>query len=145
MLIIVVYVDDIIFGSNDDEMSQRFAEEMKKEFEMSMLGELSFFLGLQITQTSKGIFISQTKYIKEMLKKFEMEDCKPVSTPMVIGCKLIKEDESKETDQYLYRSMIDNLLYVTTSRPDIMQEVGLVGRFQVAPKETHVQVCQTNI
>jgi hypothetical protein len=78
MLIIVVYVDDIIFGSNIDEMSQKFAEEMQKEFEMSMLGELSFFLGLQITQMSKGIFISQTKYIKEMLKKFEMEDCKPV-------------------------------------------------------------------
>jgi hypothetical protein len=75
-----------------------------------------------------------------MLKKFEMEDCKPVSTPMVTGCKLNKEDESKETDQSLYRSMIGNLLYVTTSRPDIMQEVGLVGIFQDAPKETHVQV-----
>jgi hypothetical protein len=66
---------------------------------MSMLGELSFFLGLQISQTNKGIFISQTKYIKEMLKKFEMEDCKPVSTPMVTGCKLSKEDESKEANQ----------------------------------------------
>jgi hypothetical protein len=109
MLIIVVYVDDIIFGSNDDRMSQKFAEEMQKEFEMSMLGELSFFLGLQITQTNKGIFISQTKYIKEMLKKFGMEDCKPVSTPMVTGCKLSKEDESKEANQTLYRSMIGSL------------------------------------
>ena len=69
---------------------------MQKEFEMSMLGELSFFLGLQITQTSKGIFISQNKHIKEMLKKFEMEDYKPISTPMITGCKLSKEDESKE-------------------------------------------------
>jgi hypothetical protein len=139
MLIIVVYVDDIIFGSNVDRMSQKFAEEMKTEFEMSMLGELSFFLGLHISQTNKGIFISQTKYIKEMLKKFEMEDYKPVNTPMVTGCKLSKEDESKEANQTLYRSMIGNLLYVTTSRPYIMQAVGLVGRFQDAPKETHVQ------
>jgi hypothetical protein len=83
MLIIVVYVDDIIFGSNVDRMSQKFAKEMQKEFEMSILGESSFFLGLQITQSRKGIFISQTKYIKEMLKKFGMEDCALVSTPMI--------------------------------------------------------------
>jgi hypothetical protein len=67
---------------------------MQKEFEMYMLGELSFFLGLQISQYDKGIFISQTKYIKEMLKKFRMEDCTPVNTPMVTGCKLRKNDES---------------------------------------------------
>ena len=66
---------------------------------MSLLGELSFFLGLQISQLDEGIFISQTKYIKEMLKKFRMEDCKPVSTLMVTGCKLSKDDESKEVDQ----------------------------------------------
>jgi hypothetical protein len=96
MVIIVVYVDDIIFGSSTDKLSKRFVEEMQKEFEMSMLGELSFFLGLQISQSNKGIFISQTKYIKEMLKKFKMEDCKPMSTPMITGSKLRKDDESME-------------------------------------------------
>jgi hypothetical protein len=105
---------------------------------MSMLGELSFFLGLQISQSNKGIFISQTKYIKEMLKKFKMEDCKPVSTPMITGCKLSKDDESPEADHTMYRSMIGILLYVTASRPDVMQVVGLVARFQSAPKESHV-------
>jgi hypothetical protein len=74
-----------------------------------------------------------------MLNKFEIEYCKPVSTPIVTGCKLCKEDEYKETYQSLYRSMTRNLLYVTTSRINIMQAVGLVGRFEVAPKETHVQ------
>jgi hypothetical protein len=74
-----------------------------------------------------------------MLKKFEMEDCKPISTPMVTGCKLRKEDESKEDNKTIYISMIGNLLYVTSSRRDIMQVVGLVGRLQPAPKETHVQ------
>ena len=75
-------------------MCQEFAIEMKKEFEMSILGELSCFIGLQISQLNKGILISQTKYIKEMLKKFKIEDCTPVNTPMVIGCKLSKNDES---------------------------------------------------
>jgi hypothetical protein len=93
---------------------------MQSEFEMSMLGELSFFLGLQISQSNKGIFISQMKYIKEMLKKFKMEDCKPISTPMTTGCKLNKDDESMEEDKKLYRSMIGSLLYVTNSRPDVM-------------------------
>jgi hypothetical protein len=93
---------------------------MHNEFEMSLLGELSFFLGLQIRQSNQGIFISQTKYIREMLKRFRMEDCKPIITPMQTSCKLRKDDDSKSTDQRQYRSMIDNLLYVTTSRPDVM-------------------------
>jgi hypothetical protein len=106
MIVVVVYVDDIIFGSNLTILSKRFATEMQKEFEMSMLGELTFFLGLQVTQTDKGIFISQTKYIKEMLKKFQMEDCKPMSTPMVTGCKLSLDDDSPKVDQTMYRSMV---------------------------------------
>jgi hypothetical protein len=100
---------------------------MHNEFEMSLLGELSFFLGLQICQRNQGIFISQTKYIREMLKRFRMEDCKPVITPMQTSCKLRKDDDSKSTDQRQYRSMIGILLYVTTSRPDVMQEVGHVA------------------
>jgi hypothetical protein len=100
---------------------------MHNEFEMSLLGELSFFLGLQIRQSNQGIFISQTKYIREMLKRFGMEDCKSVITPMQTGCKLRKDDDSKSTNQRQYRSMIGNLLYVTASRLDVMQEVGQVA------------------
>ena len=76
-------------------LSQQFSKDMQKEFEMSLLGELTFFLGLQISQWTEGIVIAQRKYIKEMLKKFKMKDCKPVSNPMITGCKLSKEDESK--------------------------------------------------
>jgi hypothetical protein len=97
---------------------------MQNEFEMSLLGELSFFLGLHKRQRNEGIFISQTKYIREMLKRFGMKDCKPVITPMQTNCKLRKDDDSKFTDQRKYGSMIGSLLYVTTSRPDVMQEVG---------------------
>ena len=79
---------------------------MQKEFEMSLLGELRFFLGLQISQKKNGIFILQSRYIKEMLKRFQMEDCKPVSTPMVTGCRLSKDYTSPEVNQKLYRPMI---------------------------------------
>jgi hypothetical protein len=97
---------------------------------------LYFFLDLQVTQSEKGIFISQIKYIKEILKKYQMEDSKHVSTPMVTRCKLILDDDSQKVDQTMYRSMIISFLYSTTTRPNIMQVVRLVGRFQSAPRKT---------
>ena len=105
---------------------------------MSLLGQLTYILGLQISQQDKGIFIYQTKYIKEMLNKFKVEDYKPVLTPMVIGCTLSLDDSTKNVDQRLYRYMIGSLLYVTTSRPNVMQAVGKVVRFQAVPKESHI-------
>ena len=89
-----MYVDDIIFGSNEEDMSQSFALVMQKEFEMSLLGELTYFLGLQIQQKEGGIFLSQTKYLKQILKKYGMEDSKPVCTPMVTRCNLRTNDAS---------------------------------------------------
>jgi hypothetical protein len=138
ILLIEVYVDDIIFGSDDDRLSQKFAKDMHYEFEMSLLRELSFFLGLQIRQRNQGIYISQTKYIREMIKRFRMEDCKPVIIPMKTSCKFRKDDDSKSIDQRQYRSIIGSLQYVTTSRPDVMQAVRQVALFQETPKESHV-------
>jgi hypothetical protein len=134
LLVVLVYVDDLIFGCTNESSVQWFSNSMQTEFEMSMIGELSYFLGLQVKQSSVEIFISQEKYLKEMLKKFQMEDSSPVSTPMVVGCKLSKYDMSLDVDQRTYRSMIGSLLYITTSSPDIMQAVGMVGRYQSAPK-----------
>eukprot|EP00253_Pinus_taeda_P023612 PITA_23612 len=132
-------LDDIIFGSNEEAMSQSFALVMQKEFEMSLLGELTYFLGLQIQQKEGGIFLYQTKYLKQILKKYGMEDAKPVCTPMVTGCSLSANYESAAVHQPTYRSMIGSLLYLTGTRPDIMHAVGIVGRFQANPKETHLQ------
>jgi hypothetical protein len=129
LLVVLVYVDDIIFGCTNESSVQWFSNSMKTKFEMSMIGELSYFLGLQEKQSSTGIFISQEKYLKEMLKKFHMEDSSTVSTPMVVGCKMSKDDISPDVDQRTYRSMIGSLLYITTSCPDIMQVVGMVGCF----------------
>jgi hypothetical protein len=138
-LIVLVYVDEIIFGCNKHSLVQWFASAMESEFEMSMIGELSFFLGLQITQRLEGMFISQEKYLKEMLKRFQMEDSKPVGTPMVTRCKLSKDDDSPDVDQSSYRSMIGSPLYITTSHPNIMHAIGMVGRYQAAPKQSHLQ------
>ncbi len=84
-----------------------------------MMGELSFFFGLQIKQHSDGIFINQSKYIKDMLKKFKIDDLKSIGTPMSSTIKLEKDEKSKDVDQKLYRGMIGSLLYLTSSRPDI--------------------------
>eukprot|EP00253_Pinus_taeda_P028314 PITA_28314 len=123
---------------NEEAMSQNCALVMQKEFEMSLIRELTYFLGLQIQQNEGGIFLSQTKYLKQILKKYGMEDLKPVCTPMVTGCSLSANDDSAAVHQPTYRSMIGSLLYLTGTRPDIMHAVGIVGRFQANPRETHL-------
>jgi uncharacterized membrane protein YciS (DUF1049 family) len=139
-LIVLVYVDDIIIGSNNASLAQWFSSAMQSEFKISMTGELSFFLGLQITQRFEGLFLSQEKYLREMLKRFQMEDSTPMSTPMVTGCKLRKDDDSPNVDQSSYMSMIGSLLYIIASRPYIMHVVGMVGRYQATPKQIHLLV-----
>eukprot|EP00253_Pinus_taeda_P002490 PITA_02490 len=98
---------------NEEAMSQNFALVMQKEFEMSLLGELTYFLGLQVQQNKDGIFLSQTKYLKQILKKYGMEDSKPVCTPMVTRCSLSANDESAVVHQPTYRSMVASLIYLT--------------------------------
>ncbi|GJR74091.1 retrovirus-related pol polyprotein from transposon TNT 1-94, partial [Tanacetum coccineum] len=106
LIIIQIYVDDIIFGSTCQDMCDEFAKIMHDEFEMSMMGELNFFLGLQIKQMEDGIFFNQSKYIKEMLKKFGLEDSKPMKTPMSSDTKLTKDEECELVDSTKYRGMI---------------------------------------
>ena len=101
---------------------------------MSLLGEITYFLGLQVQQTKDGIFLSRTKYLKHILKKYGMEDSKPVCTPMVTRCSLSSNDESPTVNQPTYKSMIGSLLYLMGTRPDIMHAVGIVRRFQANPK-----------
>ncbi|XP_042983357.1 uncharacterized protein LOC122312768, partial [Carya illinoinensis] len=138
ILLIQIYVDDIIFGATNENMCQVFAKTMQEEFEMSMMGELTFFLGLQIKQAKSGTFINQSKYIKELLKKFGMENAKEIGTPMSPSTKLDKDESGKPVDSKIYRGMIGSLLYLTASRPDIMFSVCLCARFQSSPKESHL-------
>uniref|UniRef100_A0A1S4CJ60 Uncharacterized mitochondrial protein AtMg00810-like n=1 Tax=Nicotiana tabacum TaxID=4097 RepID=A0A1S4CJ60_TOBAC len=105
---------------------------------MSMMGELTYFLGLKIKQSLKGIFISQTKYIKEILKKLAMENANPIGTPMSPTTTLDEDNNGKSVDESIYRGMIGSLLYLTASRPDIMFSVCKCARFQSALKESHL-------
>lgn len=138
-LLVQIYVDDIIFGGSSHALVAQFSDVMSREFEMSMMGELTFFLGLQIKQTKEGIFVHQTKYSKELLKKFDMADCKPIATPMATTSSLGPDEDGEEVDQREYRSMIGSLLYLTASRPDIHFSVCLCARFQASPRTSHRQ------
>ncbi|WVZ58409.1 hypothetical protein U9M48_008685 [Paspalum notatum var. saurae] len=133
-----VYVDDIIFGSTNEEYCKKFGKMMAKEFEMSMIGELTFFLGFQIKQLKEGTFIYQEKYTRDLLKRFKMDDCKPIDTPMSTNTKLDIDESGIKVDQTLYRSMIGSLLYLCASRPDIMFSVCLCARFLADPRQSHL-------
>ena len=132
-------MDDIIFGGKDA-LCKDFADQMKHEFQMSMFGEIKFFVGLQVHQLKHGIFVTQSKYIKEILKTFGLEDSKSVSTPMVTGHKLSKNDESTEVNQTMYRSMIGKLQYVVHRRLDIALAIWIEARFSTNPRENHLMV-----
>src|SRR4051812_38652696 len=110
---------------------------MTKEFAMSMMGELKYFLGFQVKQLRGGTFINKAKYIQDMLKRFDMVDVKPMKTPMPTNGQLDLDPNGKDVDQKVYHSMIGSLLFLCASRPDIMLSVCMCARFQSAPKESH--------
>jgi hypothetical protein len=120
LLVVQIYVDDIIYGGTNESLCTKFEDVMKSEFEMSLVGELKYFLGLQIRQELDGIFVNQGKYVKEMFKRFDMEKLKTLGTPMGTQDKLDRDERGKDFDQKKYRGMIGSLLYLTSSRPDIM-------------------------
>jgi len=133
------YNDDIVFGATHNRLCDQFSKLMRNEFEMSMMGELNFFLGVQIKQTSNGTMIHQQKYVKELIKWFGMESAKPIDTPISPSTRLVMDDGSPSVEEKSYRGMIGSLLYLTASRPDIVFSIGLCARFQSKPKETHLK------
>ena len=137
ILVVQIYID-IIFGATNESLCQEFSKVMQGEFEMSIMGELTFFLGLQVKQTKDGTFINQAKYVKDLLKRFGLEASKPYSTLMSTSTKLNKDERGKCIDSKLYRSMIGSLLYLTASRLDIMFIVCLCTRYQSCPKGSHL-------
>ena len=138
ILIVQIYIDDILFGSTNNDLCKEFSELMCKEFEMSMMGELTFFLGFQIKQSENGIFVCQSKYTRDLLKKYNMTQSKETNIPMSTSISLDQDLQGKNVDQKVYRGMIGSLLYLTASRPDIMFSVCLCARFQANPKESHL-------
>ncbi|GJV53753.1 putative ribonuclease H-like domain-containing protein [Tanacetum coccineum] len=138
ILLVQVYVDDIIFGSTNKAWCDEFEVLMKGEFEMSAMGEMTFFLGLQVKQLPDGIFISQDKYVKDMLTKFDMESVRTATTPYEAAKTKLKDETDPPVNVHLYRSMIGSLMYLTASRPDIMFAVSACSRHQVTPLTSHL-------
>ncbi|GKE16378.1 putative ribonuclease H-like domain-containing protein [Tanacetum coccineum] len=138
ILLVQLYVDDIIFGSTKKSLCTEFEKMMHKKFQMSSMGELTFFLGLQVKQKEDGIFISQEKYVTEILKKFSFTDVKTASTPMEAQKLLLKDEDGEEVEVHLCRSMIGSLMYLTSLRPNIIFAVCSCARYQVNPKVSHL-------
>ncbi|WVZ80812.1 hypothetical protein U9M48_028262 [Paspalum notatum var. saurae] len=140
LLIVQIYVDDIIFGGSSHALCSKFSEQMSREFEMSMMGELQFFLGHQIRQTPQGTFVHQSKYTRDLLRKFEMADASPQMILMSTSTALDADEGGKEVDQKVYRGMIGSLLYLTVTRPDpdIQFAVGV-------PEEVTPHRCQADL
>nr|GEZ73452.1 hypothetical protein [Tanacetum cinerariifolium] len=120
ILLVQIYVDNIIFGATNKDLCKSFEKLMKDKFQMSSMRELTFFLGLQVKQKKDGIFISQDKYVAEILRKFGLTKGKPASTPIDTEKPLLKDPDGEDVDVHIYRSMIGSLMYLTSSRPDIM-------------------------
>nr|GFD00268.1 uncharacterized mitochondrial protein AtMg00810-like [Tanacetum cinerariifolium] len=138
ILLVQVYVDDIIFGSTKKELCLAFEKLMHEKFLLSSMGEVTFFLGLQVKQKKDGTSISQDKYVAKILKKFGFTKVKTASTPMETQNPLLKDENGKEVDVHMYRSMIGSLMYLTSSRPNIMFAVCACARYQVNPKVSHL-------
>jgi hypothetical protein len=135
ILIVCLYVDDMIYTGNLE--LKFFKHAMQSEFEMTDLGIMKYFLGIEVDQSTKGIFVCQKKYAVDIIKRFRMEECNPTETPIPLCTKLSKKDEGPIVDPTLYKILVGSLLYLTTTRPDIMYAASLVSRFMESPKDSH--------
>ncbi|GKA46840.1 retrovirus-related pol polyprotein from transposon TNT 1-94 [Tanacetum coccineum] len=140
ILLVQIYVDDIIFASTDPHLCDTFPNIMSSKFKMSMMGKMSFFLGLQISQSLKDIFINQSKYALKIIKKYGMESSDLVDTPMVERTKLDEDIQGTPVDPTRYRGMVGSLMYLTSSRPDLVFVVCMCARYQAKPTENHLTV-----
>jgi hypothetical protein len=138
ILIVSIYVDDLIYTGNDVGLMIEFKESMKEKFAMTDLGKMKYFLGIEVTQCEQGIFIQQHKYGLEVLKRFGMEDRNKVCSPIVPGCKLVKNEVGKAANPTEYKQMIGCLMYMLATRPDMAFSVCLAARYMERPTEMHV-------
>jgi hypothetical protein len=141
-LLVHIYVDDIIFDGSSHTLVSGFQEMMEKEFQMYMMGELTFFLGIQVKQTKQGTFVYQANYTMDLMKKFNMAEFKPMSTPMSTTTSLDPDENDKVADQRENKSMIGSLMYLTSTRPDIQFAVCMCVRFQTYSHSSHRMAVQ---
>ncbi|GJX43856.1 uncharacterized mitochondrial protein-like protein [Tanacetum coccineum] len=139
LLLVQIYVHDIIYASTNTAMCNEFANQMTTKFKMSMMGQMSFFLGLQISQSPRGIFINQSKYASKIVKKYAFLTTDSIDTPLVEKIKLDEDLQGKQVDATLYCGMIGSLMYLTSSRPGLIYAVCLCAQYQAKPTKKHLQ------
>lgn len=138
VLIVSIYVDDLIYTSNSEELLIKFKKSMKETFDMNDLGKMRFFLGIEVVQFDKGIFIHQRKYALEILQKFNMENCNAVKNPMVPGQQLTRDEGGELADETEYKRLVGSLIYITATRPDVVFSVSLLSRYMSKPTQNHM-------
>ncbi|GJY71966.1 retrovirus-related pol polyprotein from transposon TNT 1-94 [Tanacetum coccineum] len=138
LLLVQIYVDDIIFASTNIVLCNEYANQMTTKFKMSMMGQMSFFLGLQISQSSRCIFLNQSKYASEIIKKYGLLTSDSIDTLMVEKNNLDGYLQGTPVDATLYRSMIGSLMYLTSSRPDLIYAVWVCAWYQAKPTKKHL-------
>ncbi|GAA0159622.1 transmembrane signal receptor [Lithospermum erythrorhizon] len=142
IIIVSMYVDDLIYTGNDYKMMMMFKESMVKVFEMTDLGNMNYFLGIEVRQTQAGIFIGQKKYAEEILKRFAMDDCNSVLCPMLPGTTFDKDIGGRQIDETYYKQIVGSLMYLTNTRPDMTFAVSILSRFMSKPTELHLQLAK---
>jgi len=138
MLIVSLYVDDLIYTGNNTIMFESFKKSMMAEFEMSDLGMMHYFLGIEVVRSSSGIFISQKKYVRGILDRFQMKDCNPVNTPIWVWFEAKQRWWGKKVDDTLYKQIVGSLKYLKATRPDIMHDISVISRYMECPSEIHL-------
>ncbi|WJX39555.1 DNA helicase [Trifolium repens] len=138
MIILCLYVDDLLITGSNKAVLEKFKTDIMKEFEMTDLGELSYFLGMEFAKTSRGCFLHQKKYVADILKRFHMSNCNPTITPMETGVKLSKNTDDELADSTLYKQIIGSLRYLCNTRIDLCHSVGLLSRFMDQPRMCHL-------
>jgi hypothetical protein len=141
-LVISLYVDDMLVTRSNVKLLAEFKREMQDVFEMSDVGIMNYFLGMEIHQCSLGIFVSQRKYAVDILKKFKLESCKEVATPLVQNEKISKNDGEKLEEPSAFSSLVGSLLYLTATRPDLIFPADLLSRFMSSPSNVHIGVAK---
>lgn len=142
ILMVSVYVDDLIYTGDCELMMKEFKLSMQQEFDMTDLGKMKYFLGIEVSQTADGFHVSQAKYALEVLRRFDMEECNPVRTPMVPGSKLSIDEGGEPADETLYKQIVGSLMYITNTRPDVQYAVSMLSRYMSKPTLMHLQAAK---
>ena len=138
ILIVCIYVDDLVFTGSDEGMFADFKASMKREFDMTDLGKMKFFLGVEVVQNDEGIYLSQRKYALEVLERFGLEKANSVRNPMIPGMKLMRNEDGEQVNVTQYKQMVGSLMYLSVTRPDLMFGIGLISRYMEKPTTLHM-------